>query len=64
MAPLDSPSKREAAGWHAIAVRYPDGRFGLYCAEKAALAFPDVPAFSMTYAALLRGCHKDDSLAW
>lgn len=63
--PLDSSAKREAAAWHAIAVRYPDGPFGLYCAEKAALAFPDVPAFSMTYAALLRGgSHLDDSLAW
>lgn len=60
--PIDSSAKMEAAAWHAIAFDRAGSRMGLYAAEKAALAFPDVPAFSFTYAqALCYSGFRDES---
>jgi len=54
---LDSPRKREAAAWHAIAVHASfrgTDHLALEFSEKAARMFPDEPAFSYVYARALR----------
>jgi tetratricopeptide (TPR) repeat protein len=59
--PLDSPRKREAASWHALADEVygsagelRDYQRALEYSEKAARMFPDVPAFSYLYAHTLK----------
>jgi hypothetical protein len=57
---LDSPRKREAASWHALAADVGPGapgnleaRRSLVYSERAARMFPDEPAFSLAYARAL-----------
>jgi hypothetical protein len=57
---LDSPRKREAAAWHALALPFLNGLTDLErkreveYSERAARMFPDEPAFSLVYARALR----------
>lgn len=70
--PLDSPRKREAAAWHALAwhvwfggVLGPDGIRAVDYSERAARMFPDVPAFTYLYAyALERAGYFQEALDW